>query len=808
MADAVNGVARADRLRCVLAMGAEEIAEVDRRGVSAVDTRAIAARVGTSPSRVLELLATPHALEACRLDPNTVSLAQLRNIPGLHPARLRAVESSRPFFTIDELEVATRVDKAVLDQLFELPGLAFTDKSTGTRVPLEPVPFQYVIPPRDEFEGAEMIATLGFGERAGPTAARVRAVFRSELEHAESGDLKSHFRGAIVPVLRDRDGNHRYFVPGFLDVWVEPDTVGEAVRALADGCGLDVVESRPKHGWYRARVRPDLSAGGVLERTLGAIAELNRHAEVLFAEPDEVSVDDFGPQQVTEVTQFEDTSALSRTWNLDVIELEAANAAATAGGEVVVLVVDSGMRLDHPDLEPALHAQWASLDLNFVSGLPESEASPHELGIAHGTQVAGVAVGRSMTGGARGVAARASVLPVKISGTPFGDSYALRALAIREAADYVPASSRAVLNVSWSTSGEHLGIREAIIYATSKGIAVVASAGNYQPGALQIPDKPHYPSAYALPPDSTPGDVTAHRYISGVCSVAAVSSSLSKASYSYFGGSSVSFAAPGGEAGGQGSGIFVASTPSNYVYAYGTSFAAPHAAGLLALLLSQRPTLTAQEAINLVRATATDLDARNPQHAGLLGGGLINARTAVESLLAGGPSDGHVPTTETPVVEPTQTSPGPLDLNAASHDDLVGLPLVGPWTASRIITYRQVHGPFSGVDELLSSGLVDGWTLAQIAHLLTVGPATPPVSPTPLDSPPTATTPPGGNDAVNVNSACAATLARLPLIGPWSAERIVDDRSRHGPFRVPRDLVDRGLMDDWTLRIVSPRIRI
>lgn len=713
-----HAVCEEDRLRCVLAMSDREIADAHRCELSSGDARRIAARVGARASDVLELVSAPARLEEVRLDPNTARPAQLVNVPGLPAECLRQVVSSRPYFTAPELAVAAGVGRDVVDDLFALPLPTFTDKPTGRRVGLEPVPFAYVVPPRQEFESAEAVRVLGEATVVDAPGARIRAVVGSDVVPGGPGDLKAHFRDAIVPVLRDSNGQQRYLVPGYLDIWCVPRTPLDVVHALAAGSGVEVVESRPEHGYHRARVRGEAAPGGVLARTLDAVARLNASSHVLLAEPDEVGLDDFGPPARPLESDFEDASTLSRTWNLESIELDEALAASAGSAEVVVVVVDSGLQVDHPDLATALHPSWSALDLNFVSGVPASEASPREEDVAHGTQVASVAVGRSASG-ARGVARRASVLPVKISGTPFGDSYALRALAIREAVSHVPPGARAVLNLSWSTSGEHLGIRDAIHHAASQGLAVVASAGNYRPGAPQAPDTPHYPSGYAWLPGSSPGDAAARRRIPGVCSVAAVSSSGMKATYSYYGPTSVTVAAPGGESGGHGSGIFVASTPASYAYAHGTSFAAPHVAGLLALLWSRRPDLTAQAAIDVVRTTATPLDARDPQHAGMLGGGLVNARAA---LCPSGDSGGSAPPegpAPQPVPDPAPV-PALVDLNTATVAQLDALPLIGPWTAERIVRHRQERGQFTTTQHLVQAGLLDAWTYRQVRHLLRV----------------------------------------------------------------------------------------
>jgi competence protein ComEA len=75
-----------------------------------------------------------------------------------------------------------------------------------------------------------------------------------------------------------------------------------------------------------------------------------------------------------------------------------------------------------------------------------------------------------------------------------------------------------------------------------------------------------------------------------------------------------------------------------------------------------------------------------------------------------------------PAPEPPAASgqPGPIDLNSASSDDLDGLPGIGPVLADRIIAWRDEHGRFSSVDELLEVPGIGPSILADIGPLVRV----------------------------------------------------------------------------------------
>jgi|TARA_B100000809_G_scaffold230259_1_gene244451 competence protein ComEA len=55
---------------------------------------------------------------------------------------------------------------------------------------------------------------------------------------------------------------------------------------------------------------------------------------------------------------------------------------------------------------------------------------------------------------------------------------------------------------------------------------------------------------------------------------------------------------------------------------------------------------------------------------------------------------------EAPSVPVAAVATGPLAINRADAEQLQSLPYIGPKMAAAIIEYRQVHGPFSSVDDL------------------------------------------------------------------------------------------------------------
>lgn len=87
----------------------------------------------------------------------------------------------------------------------------------------------------------------------------------------------------------------------------------------------------------------------------------------------------------------------------------------------------------------------------------------------------------------------------------------------------------------------------------------------------------------------------------------------------------------------------------------------------------------------------------------------------------------HVPPRPTPAPSPapgaadtTASTPGWLSLNAATAVQLEALPGIGPVLAQNIVTYREAHGPFARIEDLLRVPGIGPSKLAQIEPYLTL----------------------------------------------------------------------------------------
>jgi len=329
---------------------------------------------------------------------------------------------------------------------------------------------------------------------------------------------------------------------------------------------------------------------------------------------------------------------LGRQWHYDRINLAQAWQLST-GRETVVAVIDSGVLLDHPDLRGRSLGGYDFLRNQPGGNDPGENPVPAGGSTFHGTHVAGTigAIANNGTGIA-GVAFDTRVMPLRVCQnnrcTGFAIEQAVRyALGLPNDSGRLPPVTASVINLSLGRLGAAVAAEQALYNeARSRGVVVVASAGN-DGGSARF-----YPAAYA-----------------GVIAVGATDPLNRRAPYSNF-GDWIDLVAPGGDMRqdltGDGAPDGVLSTfgddrspPLRFGYAFleGTSMAAPHVAGTLALMRAAAPALTPAVIDSLLREGALTDDLGPTGFDAQTGMGLLNAAKAVNAAVTTAGSGGALP---------------------------------------------------------------------------------------------------------------------------------------------------------------------
>lgn len=313
-------------------------------------------------------------------------------------------------------------------------------------------------------------------------------------------------------------------------------------------------------------------------------------------------------------------------WHLTTIQAEQAWD-ISKGDLSPIAILDSGYDLDHPDLA-------GKLLIGFNPNQDNTDVSNLD-GCNHGTYVAGTAA--AITGndeeGVAGVAWENPIIPIKItryetSGNCNG-YYSDMIKGITYAAD----NDSRVANISYRIfNGLGLGSAAQYMHDTAQGW-VVASAGNT--GKFEnYPDNPY------------------------IISVSATGPSDVKTGFSSY-GPYVDFAAPG-------SGILTTKNGGGYTYVSGTSFSAPITSGVIALLFSYNPSLTADQVLEILKTSSVDLGDDGYDH--LYGWGRIDAYQAL--LLANSPDDNINPSVSVTNPEDGSNVSGIITVSVTSSDNV------------------------------------------------------------------------------------------------------------------------------------------
>jgi len=440
--------------------------------------------------------------------------------------------------------------------------------------------------------------------------------------------------------------------------------IGMVPRATAASptrmIGVNVLLNRPvnnalladlaKYGKVRDVV-PEIKAV-TLQARINGLATIRALPYVAAANPD--AERDGSPVDTVSVENFAD--GLS-TWNLDAINVTDfgfdSRQVAYDGSGVYVAVLDTGLvdmwRRYFPQEQIAV--QYAK---SFGGGGGENgnvSEQPnkweHDQN-SHGTHVTSTIIGYNLGGTpVNGVAPKATIIPVKVlnqNGSGWSSVVARGIVYVADLKAGPLAGHPVVINMSLGGPGLDPMEKEAIDYAISQGVILVASAGNAGSAGMG------YPGAYA-PVISVAASGWTGEWVGGSSWWYAgnVPDPNNAANFYITGfssrqktGQDLDVAAPGSWVVGP---YQVNSGQTSYYFLGGTSMASPHVAGIVALMMQKKPSLTAAWAESFLESSAIYLapgcrNVKNPDgstsgicwDADATGAGLVNAAAALDKI--------------------------------------------------------------------------------------------------------------------------------------------------------------------------------
>ncbi len=303
-------------------------------------------------------------------------------------------------------------------------------------------------------------------------------------------------------------------------------------------------------------------------------------------------------------------------WNLDLIRAPLLWGLGITGSGVVVANMDTGVDVYHPDLV----ANYRGGSNSWYD--PHGEHSTPYDKHGHGTQTMGIMVGGSNGGTAIGVAPDAQWIAVKMFDDAGLASYSDIHLGFQWLLDPDDDPNTDdlpdVVNNSWNyrelVDQCFTEFQPDIQALKAAGVAVVFSAGNEGPAGDSSVSPANYPESLAV------GSVDEFLFIADTSS---------RGPSACDGGLYPELVAPG---------VWVRTSdltfggviPNSYAVVSGTSFAAPHVSGSMALLLNAQPNLTLMELESALTDSATDLGDLGQDND--YGNGLLNVAAAYDLI--------------------------------------------------------------------------------------------------------------------------------------------------------------------------------
>ncbi len=342
------------------------------------------------------------------------------------------------------------------------------------------------------------------------------------------------------------------FAPDEVLVLVAPEAPEAVEEQIAQSYGLELLERWPLEFFNIRLVRFRIPDGRAVP---AVVASLQAEAQINSPQPNYYYSPRAGAQGSSDYT-----SASELQYALAKLDIARARLIATGDG-VRVAIIDAEIDNTHPDLAGSLTETF-----NAATG-------GRVISSDHGTAIAGIISARGML---HGVAPNARLLGVNAL-TPVGDGQSAATTAtLMRGLDWAVRKNADIINLSL-TGPEDALLKRGIALATEKGTIIVAAAGNKGPKA-----PPAYPAAYRQVIAVTATDVKDTLYTDANR------------------GGFIDIAAPGVD-------VLTPSLDHGHLLQTGTSFAAAHITGIIALMLEHNPALDLDDIRQFLRNTAMDL---------------------------------------------------------------------------------------------------------------------------------------------------------------------------------------------------------
>jgi len=271
-------------------------------------------------------------------------------------------------------------------------------------------------------------------------------------------------------------------------------------------------------------------------------------------------------------------------YTLAKLNLRQAHALST-GDNVLVAVIDSGVDFNHPDLDGVSAGRFATFG---------GDEKPH----MHGTAIAGAIASQARLR-LMGVAPAARILGVNAFGTSDTGAEGTTMNIIR-GLEWSMQNGARIINMSFAGPDNAPVMKNVLAGAAKQGIVLIAAVGNAGPKSA-----PLYPG-------SDPNVIA----VSATDAEDKVFTASNRGRY-------ISVAAPGVD-------ILLPAPDQGYQVTSGTSFAAAHVSGIVALMLQRNPELTPAQVRKILESTAKDIGPKGPDDQ--FGAGLADAFKAIMAV--------------------------------------------------------------------------------------------------------------------------------------------------------------------------------